>query len=73
MHVTILHSGWNAFLVAVPFVTMLSVGYFRLDERLAAFENRPDQKDSPESFPECEATILPSLGSGQWSPRLNQK
>jgi hypothetical protein len=33
---TILQSGWGNFLVAVPFVGILLVGLFRLDEIIAA-------------------------------------
>ena len=36
MQDTILQSGWGNFLVAVPFVGILLVGLFRLDEIIAA-------------------------------------
>ena len=36
MQDTILQSGWENFLVAVPFVGLLLVGFFRLDEIIAS-------------------------------------
>jgi hypothetical protein len=35
MHETILKSGWDSMLFAVPFVAMLLLGFFRLDEAIA--------------------------------------
>ena len=36
MHETVLNSGWQTALVAIPFVFMLLVGVFRLDELFVA-------------------------------------
>jgi hypothetical protein len=35
VHDSVLNSGWQTFLVAVPFLTMLLAGVFRLDEVFA--------------------------------------
>jgi hypothetical protein len=36
MHEAILKSGWEALLFAVPFISMLLIGFLRLDEVVAA-------------------------------------
>lgn len=36
MHETVLNSGWQTALVAVPFIFLLLVGVFRLDELFVA-------------------------------------
>jgi hypothetical protein len=36
VHETVLNSGWDTFLYAVPVIFMLVVGVFRLDELFAA-------------------------------------
>jgi hypothetical protein len=36
MHETILNSDWDSLLFAVPFVAILLLGFFRLDEAIAA-------------------------------------
>ena len=40
MHETILHSNWDTMLVGVPFIIMLLVGFFRLDELFATPKDR---------------------------------
>ncbi|MGB8262044.1 MAG: hypothetical protein WCE75_16920 [Terracidiphilus sp.] len=40
MHETILSSGRDAVLVAIPFLAMLLVGFFRLDEIFASGSHR---------------------------------
>ena len=48
MHETVLNSGWDTFLYAVPVLFMLVVGVFRLDELFAAPKQnaRPPQPPS---------------------------
>jgi|GEM_PF-6641334 hypothetical protein len=35
VNIAVLHSGWHAFLVAIPFLSLALVGILRLDERWA--------------------------------------
>lgn len=48
MHDTILQSAWANFLVATPFVGILLVGLFRLDEIIAS-----PQRKRPAKRPAC--------------------
>lgn len=42
MRETILHSGWEKLLVGIPFLGLLFMSYFRLDEVLAKRKSRPN-------------------------------
>jgi len=51
-----LHSGWDTALVAVPFLIMLAVGFFHLDEVIYApkkrmQERRPASGTDPDGVP----------------------
>ena len=43
MHETVLNSGWDTFLFAVPALFMLVLGIFRLDELLVAPRRVPER------------------------------
>ena len=40
MHETILHTNWDSLVIGVPFLLMLLVGIFRLDELIVAPKRR---------------------------------
>jgi len=44
MHDAALHSGWDTALVAVPFLIMLAVGFFHLDEVIYAPKKRAQHR-----------------------------
>jgi hypothetical protein len=74
MHEFILKPGWETLLVAVPFVLLLFVGMFRLDE---LFTSRK-QLDTPQARPLCGvdedgAPILCDPDGRPWrKPRLSK-
>ncbi len=55
MHETILKSGWDTVLFAVPFLGLLLIGFFRLDEIFASnkkqIKRRPAVGMDPEGEP----------------------
>jgi hypothetical protein len=40
MHDTVVNSGWDAMLIAIPFLGIMFAGFFRLDEVIAAPKRR---------------------------------
>lgn len=36
MHDAVMNSGWDALLIAIPFLGLMFIGFFRLDEVIAA-------------------------------------
>jgi hypothetical protein len=67
MHETILNSGWDSLLFVVPFVTMLLLGFFRLDEVVVA-PKRPTGHRRPEcGEDEYGQTILTDPDGRRWN------
>ncbi|HVU46588.1 MAG TPA: hypothetical protein VHD85_10710 [Terracidiphilus sp.] len=53
MQDTVLRSGWDTLLFALPFIGMLLVAFFRLDEAFAAPKRHPDPAKSATRRPAC--------------------
>jgi hypothetical protein len=70
VHESILHSNWDTLLIGIPFLFMLLVGVFRLDELMAAPKHRPRQA-RPASGVDREGNVILSDPDGKlWhSPR----
>ena len=69
MHDVILHSNWDSFLVGIPFLIMLLIGFFRLDELFAAPKQRA-RKARRASGMDAEGQIILSDPDGRrWQPR----
>jgi hypothetical protein len=67
VHETILKSGWETALVAVPFIGMLLVGLFRLDELVAAPKRKFKERRS-RTFAGTASHAYPSFSDPDGRP-----
>jgi hypothetical protein len=67
---TVLHEHWESLLLGIPFLLMLLVGIFRLDELIVAPKHRP-RRSRPASGLDADGNIILSDPDGRrWnSPR----
>jgi hypothetical protein len=73
MHETILKSGWEALLFAVPFIAMLLIGLFRLDE-VVATPKRPAVHRRPECGHDVDGrAILTDPDGRRWDRAQHRK
>jgi len=64
---TILQSGWQSFLVAIPFVGVLLMGHFRLDEIIASSKRERAVKRPACGYDEAGRLILSDPDGRPWS------
>ena len=65
MHDAMLHPGWDTALVAVPFLVMLAVGFFHLDEMVATPKNRKPRNRRPAAGVDHDGTPILSDPDGR--------
>jgi hypothetical protein len=70
MHETILKSGRDSLLFAVPFVAMLLLGFFRLDEVVAAPKRLAGHRWIECGEDEEGQTILTDMDGRRWNESL---
>jgi len=73
MHDAALHSGWDTALVAVPFLIMLAVGFFHLDEVIYAPKKRSAHRRPPAGVDTDGSPILCDPDGRRWQPVHNRK
>jgi hypothetical protein len=73
MHDAALHSGWDTALVAVPFLIMLAVGFFHLDEVIYAPKKRSAHRRPPAGVDADGSQILCDPDGRRWRPAPNRK
>jgi len=66
MHDAALHSGWDTVLVAVPFLIMLAVGFFHLDEVIYAPKSRSTHRRPPAGVDQDGLPILCDPDGRRW-------
>jgi hypothetical protein len=64
VHESILHSNWDSLLIGIPFIFILLIGLFRLDELMVAPKHRQRQA-RPASGVDAEGNILFSDPDGK--------
>ena len=65
-----LHTNWDTLLVAIPFLIVLAVGFFHLDEVLATPKSRLAQQRRPvRGIDENGMQILCDPDGRRWKPR----
>jgi hypothetical protein len=67
MHDTVLPSNLDSFLVAIPFLIILLIGYFRLDEVFAAPKHRVRARRAPCGIDEDGQPILCDPDGRRWN------
>jgi len=69
VHDAMLHPGWDTALVAVPFLVMLAVGFFHLDEMVAAPKQRNLRNRRPATGVDNDGSpILSDPDGRRWRP-----
>ena len=66
MQAAILNPGWDGFLVAIPFLLMMMIGFFHLDEIVTASTRRTPRLWKNDSQDEGNPSIFSSAGGRQW-------
>jgi hypothetical protein len=64
MHETILHTNWDSLLIGIPFLLMLLVGIFRLDELIVAPKRRV-RRPRPASGLDADGNVIFSDPDGR--------
>ena len=67
MHDTTIHSNLDSLLVAIPFLVILLIGYFRLDELFASPKHRVRARRSPCGIDEDGVPILCDPDGRGWA------
>jgi hypothetical protein len=67
MHDTTIHSNLDSLLVAIPFLVILLIGYFRLDELFASPKHRVRARRSPYGIDEDGVPILCDPDGKRWA------
>ena len=73
MHDIALHSGWDTALVAVPFIIMLAVGFFHLDELFYTPKKRTLKRRTPVGIDSDGSPILCDPDGRRWRTTQRQK
>lgn len=64
MNGSILHNNWDTFLLGIPFVFMLLVGFFRLDEVIVAPQQKAVRKGRTFSGADADGNLVLSDPDG---------
>lgn len=67
MHDAVLKSGWDTVLVAIPFVVLLLVGFFRLDDLFASAKHKKDRRRPECGFDENGELLATDPDGRPWS------
>ena len=73
MHDIALHSGWDTALVAVPFIIMLAVGFFHLDEVIYTPKSRSKKRRVPAGIDSDGSPILCDPDGRRWGSAQPRK
>lgn len=73
MHETVMHTQWDSLLIGIPFLLMLLIGIFRLDELIVAPKQR-SRRARPVTGMDAEGNIIFSDPDGRrWKSPVLRK